>query len=331
MNHLCGLEGITFLSDISDDDAIMLKSFRNKYNSHKSHNDQNHNQPMWIVPNNVVMNWRPLDDMTLYRFLRADVEKEIFRPEKSLDRILRAMEFRHKNEVDALLKAMTIQKEKKKRQVSLISGNWSQSGSIIHTTQQNKYANDILTCLPDLEKYQRLRVRVFTGRGHNGEPILFERLGDFLGSGNHVHFSEEEWVRFYIWDLERHFMEMREAARLTGKPISTYVFCGDCHGMVSAILSGKIRGVIPLLKTLAKSVEEFYPEIAARIILFRVPRVGAWFYRAVRAFLDPVTASKIHLHSGVPTDEFLKWMPREAIPSEYGGSCHLPYPPTATR
>mmetsp|Transcript_24630 Transcript_24630/g.37209 ORF Transcript_24630/g.37209 Transcript_24630/m.37209 type:complete len:330 (-) Transcript_24630:92-1081(-) len=329
MNHLCDLNDITTLSDISTDDASILKSFRTDYNSHKSNDKDNSDRPLWIIPPDHVTEWRPLDDVTLHRFLRADVQNGICQPEKSLDRILRAMEFRHKNRADALLRAMTTQT--KKRKVSLVSGNWSQCGSMVKIMQSNQDSSDIAMLLPGLDKYQRLRIRVFTGRSHTGEPVLFERLGEFLGSGNHAHFSEEEWIRFYIWDLERHFIEMREAAQLSGNPITQYVFLGDGHGIVTAILNRRIWGVIPLLKALAKSVEEFYPEIAARIILFRVPKVATMFYRAVRAFLDPVTASKISLCSGVPIEEFLKIMPLDAIPAEYGGTCQVPYPPSAKK
>lgn len=331
MNHLCGLDSIAhrYLSDISVDDAMVLKSFRTDYNSHKSRDKENDDKPVWIVPPDNITEWRPLDDVTLYRFLCADAEKGIFQPEKSLDRILRAMEFRHKNGNDTLLRAMTNQKKKKR--ISLVSGNWSQCGSIVQTKQSNEDTGNLAMVLPNLDKYQRLRIRVFTGRSHSGEPVLFERLGEFLGSGNHVHFSEEEWTRFYIWDLERHFVEMREAARISGKPITQYTFCGDGHGIITSILNRRIWGVVPLLKALAKSVEEFYPEIAVRIILFRVPKIATLFYQAVRSFLDPVTASKISLCSGIPKEEFLKYMPLEAIPIEYGGTSQVSYPPTAKK
>ena len=157
---------------------------------------------------------------------------------------------------------------------------------------------------------------------------MFERLGDFLGSGSHVHFSEDEWCRFYIWDLERHFIEMREASRSSGSAIFKYIFCGDCSGIISAILNGSIWKVVPLLKSLVRSVEDFYPEIAAQIILFNVPKAATVFYNLTKTFIDPVTVSKISLYSGVPTKEFLRHMPLDAIPADYGGTNLVPYPAT---
>ena len=124
---------------------------------------------------------------------------------------------------------------------------------------------------------------------------------------------------------------MREAAKESGRPIQKYTFCGDGQGIVSAILNGSIWKVVPLLKALVRSVEDFYPEIADHIVLFNVPRVATVFYRAVRSFIDPVTAEKISLHSGSDYEEvFSSFMSLESIPVEYGGKSRIPYPVTAT-
>ena len=56
---------------------------------------------------------------------------------------------------------------------------------------------------------------------------LFERLGAFMGSGNAHLFTQEEWITLYIWDLERHFVELRQASIRANKPIEKYIFFGD--------------------------------------------------------------------------------------------------------
>ena len=45
-----------------------------------------------------------------------------------------------------------------------------------------------------------------------------------MGSGNYPLFTQEEWIALYIWDLERHLVEMRQAAILAKKPIEKYIF-----------------------------------------------------------------------------------------------------------
>jgi len=185
-------------------------------------------------------------------------------------------------------------------------------------------------CPRDLQRYQKLRVRVFVGRDRKDQPVLFERLGHFLGSGVCDHFSEDEWIRLYIWDLERHFVEMRKASVDCGRAITRFTYVADAEGITSGIMNRAVWRVMPLLKALTRAVEEHYPEIADKIVLFNVPRIASVFYRAVRAFLDPVTAEKIELHSGIPTGEFERIMSPSVIPVEYGGTNDVEYPPAVT-
>eukprot|EP00980_Cylindrotheca_fusiformis_P006093 scaffold1311_cov99-Cylindrotheca_fusiformis.AAC.10 len=285
-----------------------------------------------------------------------------FHPKKSLDRLQRALHHRVESKADAVLEWWMKRRQQQQQQpkknnirnnspmttIPFASTSLATGSIIINNDKDDDddNANDIevenVRIVPhhqvlhpgfsslELSKYQRLRIRRFTGRDYEGRPVLFERLGAFLGSGNHVHFSHEEWMRLYIWDLERHFLEMRQAAQDTGKPIQQYVFCGDGQGIVSAIMNRSIWKVIPLLKSY-KSVEEYYPEIASTIILFNVPKVATFFYKVVRSFLDPATAAKINIYSNADYEQvFSNLMPLNAVPKEYGGTSEASYPVTAT-
>lgn len=366
MNHLCGLP-VNYKLSLSEDEAVALDTFRTAYNDCRptsmpsSDNEKNESAPVVDTIETATLlaetdqlpecGWRVLDDITLYRFLCADRENKNFQQELSLDRLRRAMKFRKDNRVDELVGMMMRmahdhdnQSSKSPTQstprlrrplISIASGALSPCGTFVDQFQKTSMVTTSTkktkraAPLANLEKYQSLRVRVFTGRDYQNLPVMFERLGDFLGSGSHVHFSEDEWCRFYIWDLERHFIEMREASRSSGSAIFKYIFCGDCSGIISAILNGSVWKVVPLLKSLVRSVEDFYPEIAAQIILFNVPKAATVFYNLTKTFIDPVTVSKISLYSGVPTKEFLRHMPLDAIPADYGGTNLVPYPATA--
>ncbi|CAJ1944206.1 unnamed protein product [Cylindrotheca closterium] len=308
--------------------------------------------------------WRKLDQVTLYRFLCADRVSPTgkFQQAKSLDRLQRALRHRTVSKADAILdwwmdrleqqghhvKAGSGEPRKPNRMLRKLSSSSLYSSSSIATGSFRIEEGADTSLLEDvefvphhqirhpgfsaidLEKYRRLRIREFSGRCHKGQPVLFERLGAFLGSGNHVHFSHEEWMQLYIWDLERHFIEMREAAKANGKPVHKYIFCGDGQGMVEAIMNRSIWKVVPLLKAY-KAVEDFYPEIADTIILFNVPKIATFFYRMVRGFLDPVTAEKINLYSTSDYKEvFSKIMPLDAVPQEYGGTSKKQYPKMAS-
>jgi len=192
---------------------------------------------------------------------------------------------------------------------------------------QSSPSNDelILKLLPELEKYKRLRIRVFTGLDHEDRPVIFERLGEFLGSGtNQDQFTLQDWIKYYIWDFERHFVEMRNSSASSKKTITQFIIFMDATG-----LNRNCFKVLPLLKGLSQAVETHYPEIAGRIMLFNVPMIGTILYKAVKLFLDPITTSKIYLYNGIPMDEFLKHIPMDAIPQEYGGTCEVPFPKTS--
>jgi len=305
MNHLDDL-GIKCLSSISADDVIAIKEFRESYNASRptDYNIKNDSiqSTSWCPPEDLPpCGWRPLDDITLYRFLCADRRNGKFQQDASLDRLLKTLVYRKEQKADEILRAITTE------------------GSI--PSEQPELSR----LLPHLEKYKRLRIRVFTGRDHYDQPVMFERLGEFISSGNYNQFTIEEWVQYYVWDLERHFVEMRHAAQDTGKPVFKFVIFLDARGINRNALK-----VTTLLKALTKAVETFYPEIAARIIIFRIPKIMSLLYRAVRVFLDPVTAEKIYLYPGIPTEEFLKHVPLNAIPEEYGGKSQVQFPETAT-
>mmetsp|Transcript_24129 Transcript_24129/g.39267 ORF Transcript_24129/g.39267 Transcript_24129/m.39267 type:complete len:81 (-) Transcript_24129:248-490(-) len=77
-----------------------------------------------------------------------------------------------------------------------------------------------------------------------------------------------------------------------------------------------------------EKVESHYPEIVDHITLFNVPTIASAAYKVVRGFLDPVTADKIELFSGVPSERFKELMGEDVIPAEYGGRNDIDYPQT---
>eukprot|EP00964_Phaeocystis_antarctica_P048946 scaffold28344_cov64-Phaeocystis_antarctica.AAC.3 len=86
---------------------------------------------------------------------------------------------------------------------------------------------DDATLLPRHDEYGELRVRQWVGLGHESRPVQFERLGDFLTSGNVRAFSDDEWLAHYARDVEHTFEQMRRAAQASGVAVRGYIFCAD--------------------------------------------------------------------------------------------------------
>lgn len=265
MNQLCGLPLESTIDDyLSDEERVALKKFTEAY---EATCPDAISPPSKLSPQFGMLEehldcengWRKLDQVTLFRFLCADRLSPTgkFQPEKSLDRLHRALQHRIVSKADAVLDWWIDRLEqqgqhvqgrgepgKPNRMLRRLSSSSIYSSTSIATgsfrlEDEGDHVLEEIQIVPhhqirhpgfsavDLEKYRRLRIREFTGRCHKGQPVLFERLGAFLGSGNHVHFFEEEWMQLYIWDLERHFIEMREAAKDNKKPVHKYIFCGD--------------------------------------------------------------------------------------------------------
>ena len=238
---------------------------------------------------------RPLDDITLYRYLLADRQKDgTFDMELSYNRLIAALEFRKEYKSDIIVN-------------NLVSSN-----------------------VPlEVQKCQRLRIGIWAGVDHQFRPVVFERLGQFFSSGNATKTSQEEWMASYLYFLETHFAKMRESAQSNGTVVDRIAYFADFQGVVTSIFNRQIWKVIPLLKVLVKAVECHYPEIVDHIILFNVPRVASAAYNIVKGFLDPVTAEKIELHAGLPIDRFKEMMSVDVIPKEYGGKNEIAYPETS--
>ena len=68
---------------------------------------------------------------------------------------------------------------------------------------------------PELERYQAIRVRHWIGTDREGQPVMLERLGEFMANapGEGRPFELDHWIALYAWDLERHFVKMREPVR----------------------------------------------------------------------------------------------------------------------
>jgi len=259
MNHLSGLQLDSTIDDyLTEEERIALKEFTEAYEATCPDAPSKHS-PQFA--HSETGGWRKLDQVTLYRFLSADRLGSTgkFQQEKSLGRLQRSLQYRTECKADVVLDWYLDRLEhpgephgrgeslgnshrtlrRKFSSSSMCSSLSIATGSFrIGEDEEDDILEDLEIAphhqiqypgfsATDLEKYRRLRIREFTGRCHKGQPVMFERMGGFLGSGNHAHYTQEQWKQFYIWDLERHLIAMREAAKINKKPIHKFVFCGD--------------------------------------------------------------------------------------------------------
>ena len=229
-----------------------------------------------------------LSDFTLRRFLDADKHrKKGFKVDKSIERLKFTMAWREKYDIDKLRSRVP----------------------------------------KTLKYYKAMRVRQFFGFDNQKRPVQIERLGEFFAKYNASCrvLSEDEWKECYAWDIEGIFEEMRKSSTKCGVPVTKYVFIGDLSGFSFTCSADFLSHGVPLLKKLAHEIEKCYPECAGPIILINAPYVVYGMYKAVKVFLDPVTAAKIEIHSNIPTERLLELMSSDALPKELGGTNIKPF------
>ncbi len=93
----------------------------------------------------------------------------------------------------------------------------------------------------------------------------------------------------------------------------------DLNGITPGHFTGPVREAVREISELTKN---HYPERSFRIAVVNAPYVFGWvIWPVVKAFLDPVTLTKIHIESGNGKDFLLQHIAAEDLPKEYGGLC----------
>ena len=105
MNHLAGIKlHRDPLANLTDDERAVLSSFRTAYHATAPEGCDAEAAPTYKLtaplPNS---GWRPLDDVTLWRFLCADRRKGKFNPKAALERLTGTLKWRKDARMDAIL------------------------------------------------------------------------------------------------------------------------------------------------------------------------------------------------------------------------------------
>ena len=87
---------------------------------------------------------------------------------------------------------------------------------------------------------------------------------------------------------------------------------------------GKANQVYGYVQRASAVSQNYYPERLGRLYLINAPWGFSSVFAFVKRFLDPVTVAKIHILGGSYQKELLSQVPKENLPSEFGGDCKCP-------
>lgn len=84
---------------------------------------------------------------------------------------------------------------------------------------------------------------------------------------------------------------------------------------------GSIWGVWDNVKAASAISQDYYPERLGRLYVINAPWGFSTVFKALKGFLDPVTAEKIHVLGSGYQKELPKQIPAENLPKAFGGTC----------
>ncbi|KAF1966757.1 CRAL/TRIO domain-containing protein [Bimuria novae-zelandiae CBS 107.79] len=113
--------------------------------------------------------------------------------------------------------------------------------------------------------------------------------------------------------LERYTVYTIETARLLLRPpIDTATIVFDMTDFSMANMD------YAPVKFMIKCFEANYPESLGTVLVYKAPWVFNAIWSIIKGWLDPVVAGKVHFAKNV--DELEKWVPKNQIPKELGGT-----------
>lgn len=106
-------------------------------------------------------------------------------------------------------------------------------------------------------------------------------------------------------------------SRKAGVLLETCCTIMDLKG-VGLTKAPQVFGYVKQASTLSQN---YYPERLGKLYLINAPWGFSTVWNVIKAWLDPVTVSKINVLGSGYTKELLAQVPAENLPKEFGGTC----------
>ncbi|OBA23971.1 hypothetical protein METBIDRAFT_10172 [Metschnikowia bicuspidata var. bicuspidata NRRL YB-4993] len=150
----------------------------------------------------------------------------------------------------------------------------------------------------------------------DGRPVYFEELGKVYLPDMLKVTTQERMLKNLVWEYEL-FTKYRVPAcsRKQGSLVETSCTIMDLKGIsISAAYQ-----VVGYVKEASKIGQDYYPERMGKFYCINAPFGFSTAFKLFKAFLDPVTVSKIHILGSSYKKELLKQIPAENLPKKFGG------------
>ena len=149
----------------------------------------------------------------------------------------------------------------------------------------------------------------------DGTIFRYDRFGAGASQVDESALTLEQWSRCVAFTMESMLHTMREQSKIHGREISTYFTLVDVSGIS---LSGIVarRKFVQFMSDIGA---EHYPETLGKTWLCNSPWYFSKIWAMVKPFIDKDTQMKLIVHSSVPVEDVLKYLPKALLLKEFGG------------
>lgn len=152
----------------------------------------------------------------------------------------------------------------------------------------------------------------------DGRPLYIEKLGKIDLAKLRTITTDERMLESLVVEYEKLAdPRLPACSRKSGYLLETCCTIFDAKG-VGLSNVGQVYGYLQRASAISQN---HYPERLGKLYIINAPWGFSGAFAVVKRFLDPVTVAKINILGSGYQKELLAQIPKENLPSEYGGDC----------
>jgi hypothetical protein len=155
----------------------------------------------------------------------------------------------------------------------------------------------------------------------DGRPVYIEQLGKVDLEKLRTITTDDRMLQNLVVEYEKLAdPRLPACSRKAGQLLETCCSIFDLKG-VGLSKAGQVYGYVQRASAISQN---HYPERLGKFYIINAPWGFSGVFSMIKRFLDPVTVAKIHVLGSGYKSELLAQVPKENLPSEFGGDCKCP-------
>ncbi|MED6184844.1 Phosphatidylinositol/phosphatidylcholine transfer protein sfh3, partial [Stylosanthes scabra] len=178
--------------------------------------------------------------------------------------------------------------------------------------------------MDDFEFHEIEQVLKYYPQGHHGvdkdgRPVYIERVGQVDSNKLMQVTTLDRYVKYQVKEFEKAFhLKFPACSVAAGKHIGQSTVILDVHDVGLKNMNKSARDLINRLQQITS---DYYPETLHRMFIINAGNGFRILWNTVKTFLDPKTASKIHVLGNNYQSKLLEIIDAAQLPQFFGGTC----------